>query len=54
MIMSITCLSKQSVVMGSMPVPIPDFTNGAWIDRVPNTVCPFSLDDVHDDLFQEL
>ena len=26
---------EQSCAMGGMPVPIPDFTNGAWIDREP-------------------
>jgi hypothetical protein len=31
--MAITCLSEQSVAMGSMPVAVPDFTNGMWIDR---------------------
>ena len=25
--MAITCLSEQSIAMGSMPVPVPDFTN---------------------------
>ncbi len=33
--MAITCLSEQSIAMGSMPVPVPDFTNGMWIDRAP-------------------
>ena len=33
--MSITCLSEQSVAMGGMPVPFPDFTNGRWINREP-------------------
>ncbi len=33
--MCITCLSEQSVAMGGMPVPIPDFTNGRWIKREP-------------------
>jgi hypothetical protein len=31
--MSITPLSEDSVAMGGMPVPIPDFTNGKWIVR---------------------
>lgn len=31
--MSITALSEQSIAMGGMPVPIPDFTNGKWITR---------------------
>lgn len=28
--MSITCLSEQSIANGSLPVSIPDFTNGKW------------------------
>ncbi len=31
--MSISCLSEQSVAMGGMPVAIPDFTNGKWMQR---------------------
>ena len=31
--MVITPLSEQSIATGSMPVSIPDFTNGAWITR---------------------
>ncbi|MBE5765947.1 MAG: Gfo/Idh/MocA family oxidoreductase [Clostridiales bacterium] len=29
--MCITALSEQSIAMGSMPVPVPDFTDGRWI-----------------------
>lgn len=28
--MSITPLSERSIQLGSMPVEIPDFTNGKW------------------------
>ena len=31
--MAVTCLSEQSIAMGSIPVPIPDFTNGKWLAR---------------------
>ncbi len=31
--MCITALSEQSIAMGGMPVAIPDFTNGKWLDR---------------------
>lgn len=31
--MSITVLSEQSIQMGGQPVTIPDFTNGAWINK---------------------
>jgi predicted dehydrogenase len=30
--MSISVLSEESIAMGSMPVAIPDFTNGRWIE----------------------
>lgn len=32
-LMSISCLSEQSVAMGGAPVAIPDFTGGKWIER---------------------
>lgn len=44
--MSITCLSEQSVAMGSMPVPVPDFTNGMWIDREPYRKGTYCLEEV--------
>ena len=31
--MVVTALSEQSIAMGSTPVPVPDFTCGAWIRR---------------------
>ncbi len=34
--MSITALSESSIAMGSMPVPIPDFTNGRWYNQRKN------------------
>mgnify|MGYP001072801908 CR=1 FL=1 len=37
--MSITALSEQSIAMGGAPVPVPDFTNGMWIQR--ETKAPF-------------
>lgn len=49
--MVITCLSEQSVAMGSLPVPIPDFTNGKWIDREPEDEGRFTLDRVIDKIF---
>jgi hypothetical protein len=33
--MAVTCLSEQSVAMGGMPVPVPDFTNGRFVTRPP-------------------
>jgi predicted dehydrogenase len=49
--MSITCLSEDSIVAGSQPVAIPDFTNGRWFEReeiVPGLYC---LDRVCEELF---
>ena len=42
--MSITALSEESVTMGGMPVPIPDFTDGAWIYRGKSLKGKYSLD----------
>ncbi len=50
--MAVTCLSEQSVAMGSMPVPIPDFTNGMWIDREPYRRGKYCLEEVCEDCFE--
>ncbi len=50
--MAITCLSEQSIAMGSMPVPIPDFTNGMWIDREPYRRGKYCLEEVCNDYFE--
>jgi hypothetical protein len=42
--MAITCLSEQSAAMGGMPVPVPDFTDGAWINRDAPDPGPYTLD----------
>lgn len=44
--MSVSCLSEQSIALGSMPVAFPDFTNGKWIKREPEPVNRWSLDTV--------
>lgn len=44
--MTITCLSEQSAAMGGMPVPVPDFTNGMWIDREPYRKGTYCLEEV--------
>lgn len=31
--MAITALSEESVAMGSLPVPVPDFTGGRWLQK---------------------
>lgn len=51
--MAITCLSEQSIAMGSMPVPVPDFTNGMWIEREPFRRGAFCLEEVCDEFFDE-
>ena len=49
--MCITCLSEDSIALGSAPVAVPDFTGGRWLDRDPDPATWYSLDAVHEDLF---
>ena len=42
--MAITCLSEESIAKGSMPVSVPEFTNGSWVHRDPMPESPYSLD----------
>ena len=42
--MCITALSEQSIAMGSMPVPVPDFTKGKWIKRERKDVTPLKTE----------
>ncbi|SEO33547.1 Gfo/Idh/MocA family protein [Paenibacillus sp. OV219] len=51
--MSITALSEESVALGSMPVAIPDFTKGKWINREPAPVSAYELDAIHEDKYEE-
>lgn len=51
--MSITCLSEQSAAMGGAPVPVPDFTNGLWIDREPFRRGKYCLEDICTEFFEE-
>ena len=44
--MSITCLSEQSIALGSMPLPCPDFTNGKWLNRQTAAKGFWSLDEL--------
>ena len=44
--MSVTALSEQSIAMGSHPVPVPDFTDGTWIDREPYRRGRYCLEEV--------
>jgi predicted dehydrogenase len=51
--MVVTALSEQSVAMGGQPVPVPDFTDGAWIRRGAPDTGMFSLDVIGGDLAPE-
>ena len=44
--MSITALSEDSIAMGSMPVAIPDFTDGKWMTREPGVESIYRLDEI--------
>jgi hypothetical protein len=50
--MAITALSEQSIAMGSMPVAIPDFTDGKWLKREKRPADKFSLDGIAWDAFE--
>jgi len=41
--MAVTCLSEQSIALGSMPVAFPDFTNGKWMKQRPAPATKWSL-----------
>lgn len=43
--MAVTCLSEQSLALGGVPVPFPDFTNGKWINKKPAVSGYWSLDE---------
>lgn len=49
--MAITCLSEDSIAMGSMPVAFPDFTSGRWINREDEAPSKYALSKVCKDLF---
>jgi len=49
--MAITCLSEQSVAMGSMPVAFPDFTCGKWIRRENEQPSKYGLSNVFNHCF---
>lgn len=50
--MVITCLSEQSVAMAGAPVPVPDFTDGYWIEREPFLRGKYCVDDVCEEFFE--
>ena len=49
--MAVTPLSEMSIANGSMPVAIPDFTNGKWTMREPYDRSKYCLEEVCEDLF---
>ena len=51
--MAITCLSEESIAMGSAPVAIPDFTSGRWMQKQDRPGDMFSLDKVYAEAFEE-
>ena len=51
--MSITALSEESIQKGSMPVAIPDFTSGRWMNRPARPADMFSLDAVRPEVFED-
>ncbi len=51
--MAITCLSEESIALGSQPVAVPDFTNGMWIDREPYRRGLYCLEEVCEDAFEK-
>lgn len=51
--MAITCLSENSIAMGSMPVAIPDFTFGKWIKPRPYVRSKYCLEEVCWDCFNK-
>lgn len=52
--MAITCLSEQSAAMGGAPVPVPDFTNGKWIDREEFRRGMYCLEEVCNEYFENM
>ena len=50
--MAVTCLSEQSIALGSVPVAVPDFTGGRWIKREARPGDMFSLDAVYPEAFE--
>ncbi len=50
--MAITPLSEESVAMGSLPVAIPDFTDGRWINRKDVVRGKYCLDEVCEECFK--
>jgi hypothetical protein len=50
--MSVTCLSEQSIAIGSGPVAFPDFSNGKWVRREPEPKSMWALDQIYEECFE--
>ncbi|MDF2835487.1 MAG: Alpha-N-acetylgalactosaminidase [Paenibacillus sp.] len=50
--MAVTCLSEESIALGSMPVAFPDFTCGKWMDRKDEAPSKYGLSQVFHDCFE--
>lgn len=50
--MAITCLSEDSIALGSMPVAFPDFTCGKWINRNDEIPTKYGLSKVFTECFR--
>ena len=51
--MAVTCLSEESIALGSMPVPFPDFSCGKWINRENEIPSKYGLGKVFHECFGE-
>ena len=52
--MAVGCLSEDSAALGGTPVPIPDFTNGRWLNREPEPPSWYSLEGIYPEEFEDL
>ena len=51
-LLCVTALSEESCALGGQTLPIPDFTDGKWINRSPAPASVFSLDRIDKELFE--
>ncbi len=52
--MAIGCLREDSAAMDGAPVPIPDFTNGRWLQREPDVPSWYTLEGIYPEEFEDL
>lgn len=51
--MAVTCLSEDSIALGSAPVVFPDFTSGKWLARKDEIPSKYSLNKVFSECFRQ-